>query len=66
MFSVRVTEESFLIIYSSYATSCSGGQVNKNLRELAEWFKAASLSLAKGKTFICSNHILSDMANLLI
>jgi hypothetical protein len=27
---------------------------------LAEWFKAASLSLAKDKTFICSNHILSD------
>ena len=29
-------------------------------RELAEWFKAASLRLVKGNTFICSNHILSD------
>ena len=37
----------------------------KNHRELAEWFKATSLSLVKGKTFICSNHILSGIINKL-
>lgn len=39
------------------------------IRELAEWFKATSLSLVKGKTFICSNHIFSDtqyLANMYI
>ena len=39
---------------------------SKKKREFAEWFKAASLSLAKDKTFICSNHILSDIMNILI
>ena len=37
----------------------------KNHRELAEWFKATSLSLVKGKTFICSNHILSEIMLIL-